>query len=122
MNTRLNSLMSLGTPNCWTIYPWRRTAILLAVPSGQGPYWLCVPLSWPWLTRQTLLREPAGRHVSPGQRRWPRQGAGGYRLGHTVTQGPAALSPVPVTGTRPTCVTLASPAHLISLGEGSDNS
>jgi hypothetical protein len=41
---------------------------LLAVPSGQGPCWLRVPPSWPWLTRQALLREPAGRHVSPGQR------------------------------------------------------
>jgi len=65
---------------------------LLDVPSGQGPCWLCVPPSWPRLTRQALLREPAGRHVSPGQRRWPRQATGGCRLGHTMTQSPAALS------------------------------
>jgi len=54
--------------------------------------------------------------------RWPRQGAGGCKLGHTVTQGPAALSLSQPRGHAPPCVTLASLAHLISLGEGSDNS
>jgi len=68
MDTQFDSLMSSGTPNCWTMCPWGHVTILLAVPSGQGPCWLCVPYSWPWLTRQALLREPAGRHVSPGQR------------------------------------------------------
>jgi len=94
--------MSSGTPNCWTMCPWGHVTILLAVPSGQGPCWLCVPYSWPWLTRQALLREPAGRHVSPGRGRWPRQGAGGYRLGHTVTQDPACAQPAPAAGTRTT--------------------
>jgi len=93
--------MSLGTPNCWTICPWGRTAILLDVPSGQGPYWLCVPPSWPQLTRQALLRELAGRHVSRDRGRWPRQGAGGYKLGHTVTQGPQLRSACPSRGDTP---------------------
>jgi len=80
--------------------PWGRTTILLAAPSGQGPCWLCVPYSWPWLTRQALLREPAGRHVSPGQRRWPQQATGGCRLGHAVTQAPSCARPAPSRGTR----------------------
>jgi len=122
MDTQFDSLMSSGTPNCWTMCPWGHVTILLAVPSGQGPCWLCVPYSWPWLTRQALLREPAGRHVSPGRGRWPRQGAGGYKLGHTVTQGPAALDlPHQPRGRAPPCVTLASLARLINLGEGSDS-
>jgi len=63
----------------------------------------------------------AGRHVSPGQRRWPQQGAGGYKLGHTMTQGPPALGLPQPRGHAPPCVTLASPAHLISLSEGGDS-
>jgi len=94
---------------------------LLAVPSGQGPYWLCVPPSWPQLTRQALLREPAGRHASPGQRRWPQQATRGCKLGHTVTQGPSRARLPQPRGHTPPCVTLASLAHLINLGEGNDS-
>jgi len=122
MNTQFNSLMSLGTSNCWTRCPWGRITILLAVPSGQGPCWLRVPPSWPWLTRQALLREPAGRHVSRDRGRWPQQATGCYKLGHTITQGPPALGLPQPRGHASPCVTLASPAHLISLSEGSDNS
>jgi len=53
--------------------------------------------------------------------RRPRQAAGGYKLGHTVTQGSAALGLSQPRGHAPPCVTLASPAHLINLGESSDN-
>jgi len=47
--------------------------------------------------------------------RWPRQATGGCKLGHTMTQGPSR------GGHAPPCVTLASLAHLISLGEGNDS-
>jgi len=53
--------------------------------------------------------------------RWPRQGAGGYKLGHTVTQGPATLDPPQPRGRAPPCIALASLARLINLGEGSDS-
>jgi len=71
---------------------------LLDVPSGQGPYWFCVPPSWPWLTRQALLRGPAGRRVPRDKGRWPRQATEGCRLGHTVTQGPRPRSACPSRG------------------------
>jgi len=88
MNTQFNSLMSLGTSNCWTRCPWGRITILLAVPSGQGPCWLRVPPSWPWLTRQALLREPAGRHVSPGQRALAAAGCWRLQAGPHCDAGP----------------------------------
>jgi hypothetical protein len=31
--------------------------------------------------------------------RWPRQGAGGYKLGHSVTQAPSCARPAPAAGT-----------------------
>jgi len=120
MNTQFNSLMSLGTPNCWTMCPWGCTTILLDVPSGQGPCWPCVPPSWPWLTRQALLREPAGRHVSPGQRALAAAGRWRLQAGPHCDAGPTCARPAPAAGTPP-CVTLASPAHLISLSEGGDS-
>jgi len=102
--------MSLGTHSYFARCPQR-----------PRPYWLYVPPSWPQLTRQTLLREPAGRHVSPGQRRWPQQATGGCKLGHTVTQGPSRARLPQPRGHAPPCVTLASLAHLINLGEGNDS-
>jgi len=121
MDTQFDSLMSSGTPNCWTMCPWGHVTILLAVPSGQGPCWLCVPYSWPWLTRQALLREPAGRHVSPGQRALAAAGCWRLQAGPHCDAGPSCARPAPAGGHAPPCVTLASLAHLISLGEGSDS-
>jgi len=66
---------------------------LLDVPSGQEPYWLCVPLSWPWLTRQALLREPAGRHVSPGQRALAAAGCWRLQAGPHCDAEPSCAQP-----------------------------
>jgi len=75
---------------------------LLDVPSGQGPCWSCVPPSWPWLTRQALLREPARRHVSPGQRALAAPGYWRLQTGPHCDAGPSLRSPVPAAGTRTT--------------------
>jgi len=82
--------------------PWGCTTILLDVPSGQGPRWPCVPPSWPWLTRQALLREPAGRHVSPGQRALAAAGCWRLQAGPHCDAGPSCARPAPAAGTRPT--------------------
>jgi len=74
---------------------------LLDVPSGQGPCWPCVPPSWPRLTRQALLREPARRHVSQDRGRWPQQATGGCKLGHTMMQAPQLRSACPSRGDTP---------------------
>jgi len=75
---------------------------LLAVPSGQGPCWPCVPPSWPRLTRQALLREPARRHVSPGQRALAAAGHWRLQAGPHYDAGPQLRSACPSRGTRPT--------------------
>jgi len=120
MDTQFDSLMSLGTPNRWTICPWGHTTILLAVPSGQGPCWLCVLPSWPQPTRQALLREPAGRRVSPGQRALA---AADWRLqaGPHCDAGSSCARPASAAGHAHPCVALTSLARLINLGEGSDS-
>jgi len=92
MDTRFNSLTSLGTPNCLTICLWGHVTILLDVPSGQGPCWPCVPPSWPQLTRQAPLCEPAGRHVFPGQRALAAAGCWRLQAGPHYDAEPTALS------------------------------
>jgi len=102
--------------------PWGHTAILLAVPSGQGPFWLCVPPSWPQLTRQALLREPAGRHVSPGLRALAAADYWRLQAGPHCDAGLSCARPAPQPrGHASPCVTLASLAYLINLGKGSDS-
>jgi len=71
---------------------------LLAVPSGQGPCWPCVPPSWPRLTRQALLREPARRHVSPGQRALAAAGYWRLQAGPHYDAGPSCARPAPAAG------------------------
>jgi len=71
---------------------------LLAVPSGQGPCWPYVPPSWPQLTRQALLREPAGRHVSPGQRAPAAAGCWRLQAGPHYDAGPSCARPAPAAG------------------------
>jgi len=72
--------MSLGTHSYFARCPQRPRALLALCPS-----------SWPQLTRQALLRGPAGRYVSQDRGRWPWQAARGCKLGHIMMQGPAAL-------------------------------
>jgi len=71
---------------------------LFAVPSGQGPCGPCVPPRWPQQPRQALLREPASALCHGDARRRPRQAAGGYKLGHTMTQGAQLRSACPSHG------------------------
>jgi hypothetical protein len=73
---------------------------LLDVPSGQGPCWPCVPPSWPWLTRQALLRGLAGRHVSPGQRALAAAGHWRLQAGPHCDAGPSCSRPAPAAGTH----------------------
>jgi len=72
---------------------------LLAVPSGQGPYRFYVPPSWPQRPRQALLREPARRHVSLGQRALAAAGYWRLQAGPYYDEGLSCALPAPVAGT-----------------------
>ena len=72
---------------------------MFAVPSGQGPCGPCVPPSWPQRPRQALLCEPAGRHVSLGQRALAAAGYWRLQAGQYYDEGPSCALPAPVAGT-----------------------
>jgi len=122
IDAQFNSLMSLGTLNCWTMCPWGHTAILLAVPSGQGPCWLCVPHSWPQRDTTGPItwtgRAPRVPRTKGAGRGWLLEAADWATLWRRAQ--PRSACPQPRGHALP-CVTLASLAYLINLGEGNDS-
>jgi len=95
--------VSLGMHNYFARCPQRPRALLALRPSQLAPQ----------LTRQALLREPAGRHASPGQRALAAAGCWRLQAGPHYDAGPTCAQPVPVTGTRPTLrhLGLTGPLH-----------
>jgi len=60
-------------------------------PAAKGPAGpASLPVGRGWHDRPYYVSRP-GATCPRDKGRWPRQAAGGYRLGHTVTQGPPAL-------------------------------
>jgi len=63
----------------------------LLSPAAKGPVGsVSLPVGLSGHDRPYYVSLP-GATCPQDRGRWPRQAAGGYRLGHTMTQGPAAL-------------------------------